>query len=96
MVQSQPRQEVIKTPISINKPGMVAHIHNPSYLRGRGRRIVDHAGPMQTHRTCIEKITKAKMAGVLAQVTNHLSNKPEAPSSNPSTAKKREISLWAW
>jgi hypothetical protein len=36
----QLRQKVSKTPISINKPGMVAHICNSSYTGGIGRKIV--------------------------------------------------------
>jgi hypothetical protein len=45
MVQCQSRQKVRKTPISTNKPGMVVHNRNLSYVGGIGRRIVVQAHP---------------------------------------------------
>jgi hypothetical protein len=39
VVQAQPEQKVSETPISTNKPGMVAPNCNHSYLGGVGRRI---------------------------------------------------------
>jgi hypothetical protein len=40
VVQSQPRQKVSNTPISTNKPGLVAHVCKPSYMGGVGSSIV--------------------------------------------------------
>jgi hypothetical protein len=44
-VQGQPRQKVIKAPISTNKPDVVLCTCNPSYVGGRSRRIVGPGQP---------------------------------------------------
>jgi hypothetical protein len=39
VVQVQPEQNIHESPISINKPNMVAHAYDSSYSGGIGRRI---------------------------------------------------------
>jgi hypothetical protein len=41
----------------------------------------------------IPKITKAKRAGGMTQVVEHLPSKHKAPSSNPSTTKRKRQSV---
>jgi hypothetical protein len=43
-IQASPREK-FETPISINKPGMVAHTCDPSYSEGKGRRITSETLP---------------------------------------------------
>jgi hypothetical protein len=38
-IQGQTREKVSKTLILTNKPGMVVHIYDPSYVEGISRRI---------------------------------------------------------
>jgi hypothetical protein len=45
-VPGLPRQKVSKTPISINKPGMMEYHCDPSYLGGRGRKM-ENLRPVQ-------------------------------------------------
>jgi hypothetical protein len=39
---------------------VVAHVYNPSYMRGRGRRISVYSWPQAKTGELIQKITKAK------------------------------------
>jgi hypothetical protein len=49
---------------------------NPSYLGGRGRRIEAQGWSRQKHESLSEKPTKAKRAGDMTQVVEHLPSKP--------------------
>jgi hypothetical protein len=48
------------------------HAYNPSYLRGRGRRIVVCGWPRQKCQTLFEKQTKSPKTGSVAQVVGVL------------------------
>jgi hypothetical protein len=66
---------------------MVVHTFHPSCAGGINRR--SRSGqPGQKRETLLEKISKAKRAGGMAQVLEHLHNKPKALSSNTSATKK--------
>jgi hypothetical protein len=41
---------VNETPISTNKPGVVIHACNPSYVGSIGRRMIVQDWPYETHR----------------------------------------------
>jgi hypothetical protein len=77
--------------ISINTPGVVVHC-NPSYVEDRNRRTTTQGQPQAKKRDPIWTTTKAKRTQVLV----HLPSKYEAPSSNPSTTKTKNIYLYFW
>jgi hypothetical protein len=70
---------------------MIAHTCNPNFTGGRGRGSRSKAGPSKRNETLSKKLIKAKGAGRMAQVVEHLPGKHEAPNSKPSTIKKKKI-----
>jgi hypothetical protein len=62
--------------MSTNKPGMVVHTCNPKYTGGIGRRIMVQDWPQK--KDPIQKITKTKRAGGVAQVVECLPTKHES------------------
>jgi hypothetical protein len=68
---------------------MVVCTFNPSYLGGRGRRIVVRGQLQQKYKTLPEK-TKAKRAGSLDQVVEYSSNRvPPKNKTKPNKQKKK-------
>jgi hypothetical protein len=61
---------------------VVAHVNNPRYTRGIGRRIAVESQPQQKCKTLAEKVLKQQRAGGMAQMVEHLPDKCEALSSN--------------
>jgi hypothetical protein len=61
-----------------------------SYSGSINRRIMVQASPHFNVRYYSKKITKAKRVGGVAQEVLCLLSKSEAPSSNPSTVKKKK------
>jgi hypothetical protein len=80
----QPRQRVSQTLSQENKPDVVRHTSNPSYMGGLGRNIVVKDGPGKKCKTLYPKITKAKRVGGMAQVVER---DPELNSSMVKTHK---------
>jgi hypothetical protein len=66
---------------------MEAGAYNLSYAGGVGRRTIVQGQPQAKNTDPIWKIAKAKMAGHMAQVVQHLPGKYKALSSSPNTAK---------
>jgi hypothetical protein len=62
---------------------MMVHVGNPSYLRGRGRRIKVQGQPRQNHNTLSQKQTRARKTEGVAQVEECSISKQETPSSSP-------------
>jgi hypothetical protein len=69
--------------------GMVAPACRPSDAGTHKWKIAIQAGPGIKAKPCIT-MTNAKRAGDMAQVVECLPSKLKAPSSNPSTAKKKK------
>jgi hypothetical protein len=68
----------------------VADTYNPSYRTVKIGRTTGQSQPRQTvNETLSQKYPTQKRAGKVAQVVEHLPNKREAPSSNPTMAKKK-------
>jgi hypothetical protein len=70
-------------------PGMVVYAYNPSYVRGRGRRIASDISPMKSVRPYLKK-NQTKGAGGMTQVVEPLPSKHKTLSSNPHTTKTTE------
>jgi hypothetical protein len=64
---------------------MMVHACHPSYRGGIGRKIIVQAGPRRNARPYL-KIPKAKRAGSMDQVVEHLSRKLKVLNSNPSVS----------
>jgi hypothetical protein len=76
-----------KVNLSTNKPGIVAHICNPSYVGGIDRRITVHCQLRAKTNTLPEKIMQKSW--VMDQVVALLPSKCEVLSSNTSTNKAK-------
>jgi hypothetical protein len=73
---------------------LVAHVCNLSYLEAEIGRITAQDNPWKVvQETSIPKIFRAKWTGSIAQAVECLLCKCEAPSSNPSPAKKKKSYL---
>jgi hypothetical protein len=66
---------------------MVVHNWNPSYVGGIGKRTVVQGWPQTKTQNPIQKITKAKRTGSMAQVVECLPTKLRALSSTSSINK---------
>jgi hypothetical protein len=75
-------------PISTNKPGMVVHTCVSIYERGIGRRNMVGGWPWTKTQDPIQKITKPKREGYMAQLVEGWSSKCKALSSNHSITKR--------
>jgi hypothetical protein len=74
-----------------NKSDLVVHVCYPSYSGGRSRRILVQVLPEQKPETKFKNKLKQKYS--VAQVAQHLPNKHEALSLNPSIGKQQKILL---
>jgi hypothetical protein len=70
-------------------PGAVPHNCNPTHLGGGDSRITIQVSSGKNARL-YQRITKAKRAGDVVYVAEHLPGRCEALSSNHSTTKKEE------
>jgi hypothetical protein len=71
-----------------NKSDLVVHVCYPSYSGGRSRRILVQGQPGKKPETQLKNKLKQKYN--VGQETQHLPNKHEALSSNPSIAKQQK------
>jgi hypothetical protein len=72
---------------------MVVHSCNPSYTRGRGRRIMVRGQPQAKMQDPTRKITKAKRTGGTTQVVEPWLSRLEVLSPIPSTPLKPKTTL---
>jgi hypothetical protein len=67
---------------------MGIHLCHPSYVGSLNKKVSIQVSPVITMRPYLKKINKAKRAGSMAQVVEHLPSKWKTLNSIPSTAIK--------